>query len=89
MSRFLEASPYASDGGFEIGRRPETIELSDLKTLGHPESPGKAIRAKCLDCCGHDTSEVRKCVAVKCALWPFRMGRNPFWGQKEELEAAE
>lgn len=36
----------------------------------------KAIRAKCIDCMGSDKSEVRKCTAVKCPLFPFRMGKE-------------
>ncbi len=40
-------------------------------------TPLKAIRAKCLDCVCFQPSEVRKCPAKECPLWPFRMGRNP------------
>lgn len=36
----------------------------------------KAIRAKCIDCMGGDKSEVRKCTAVNCPLFPFRMGKE-------------
>lgn len=39
--------------------------------------PTKAIRAKCLDCCGNQEAEVRKCVSVTCPLWPMRMGSLP------------
>lgn len=38
----------------------------------------KAIRAKCLDCCGGMPSEVRECHITGCALHPYRMGTNPF-----------
>ena len=38
----------------------------------------QAIRQKCLDCCCGNASEVRKCVATDCALWPFRLASNPF-----------
>lgn len=41
-------------------------------------NPLKAIRAKCLDCCGGMPSEVRDCTIESCALHPFRMGKNPF-----------
>ena len=34
----------------------------------------KAVREKCIDCCGGVRAEVRKCPATSCALWPFRMG---------------
>ena len=36
----------------------------------------KAIRFKCLDCCAGQAAEVRKCPAVDCPLWRFRMGRE-------------
>lgn len=36
----------------------------------------KAIRLKCLDCCGGNTAEVRKCPATHCSLWRFRMGKE-------------
>lgn len=37
---------------------------------------GQAIRAKCLDCCAGQLKEVRRCVCIKCPLYPFRMGRE-------------
>lgn len=37
----------------------------------------KAIRGRCLDCCCHQPSEVTHCTARKCALWPYRTGRDP------------
>jgi hypothetical protein len=82
---YLEVSPIADDGGELVGRKPEEISLAMLKALGGPESPIRAIRAKCMDCSGENAAEVRKCVAVRCALWPFRMGKNPFWGKSEEV----
>ena len=78
---YVEPSPIAADNGEKVGRLPGSISLDDLRALGHPESPIKAIRAKCLDCSGHNDAEVRKCVAIGCALWPFRMGRSPFYGK--------
>lgn len=40
-------------------------------------TPIKAIRAKCLDCCCGSSNEVKLCTAEKCALWPYRFGKNP------------
>ena len=37
----------------------------------------KAIRLKCLDCSVYQLEEVRLCPARACALWPYRMGRDP------------
>jgi hypothetical protein len=49
------------------------------REAGHkPQSPLRAIRAKCLDCSCYQISEVRLCEAVKCPLWPFRAGRHPW-----------
>lgn len=42
-----------------------------------PMTPGKAIRAKCLDCMCGSAKEVRLCPEGKCALFPFRFGKNP------------
>ena len=39
-------------------------------------TPMKAIRAKCLDC-NYTAKEVRLCPCTDCALWPFRLGKNP------------
>jgi hypothetical protein len=51
----------------------------NLQVLGHHPMPVlKAIRAKCLDCSGGMQSEVRDCLIRNCALYPFRMGSNPW-----------
>ena len=42
------------------------------------KSPLKAIRAKCLDCCCGQSSEVKKCGIIRCPLHPFRLCSNPF-----------
>ena len=78
QNTYLEPSPYAIDEENLIGKSPRSVSKADLLALGHPTSPGKAIRAKCLDCCCGSESEVRKCVQHDCPLWPMRMGRNPF-----------
>ena len=39
-------------------------------------TPMKAIRSKCLDC-NYTANEVRLCPCTDCALWPFRLGKNP------------
>ena len=39
-------------------------------------TPLKAIRAKCLDCCGGQAHEVKLCVVADCPLYPFRFGKN-------------
>lgn len=44
-------------------------------------SPVKAIRAYCIDCMCGNTAEVRRCPLDSCPLFPFRFGKNPYWGQ--------
>jgi hypothetical protein len=73
-----------ADGSTE-GADPRTIERSDL-----PHEPApilKVVRAKCLDCSAGSQSEVAKCTAIRCALWPYRMGSNPFSDRKGNPEA--
>ena len=38
----------------------------------------KAIKAKCLDCCCGQMSEVKNCLVIRCPLYNFRNGHNPF-----------
>jgi hypothetical protein len=83
-ARYLEPSPVLADGGAQVGKLPGSIPLPDLRGLGHPESPIKAIRAKCLDCSSGNDAEARKCTATGCALWRFRMGVNPFHGRAQQ-----
>lgn len=40
-------------------------------------TPIKAIRAKCIDCCGGQMYEVSKCEATECPLFEYRMGHRP------------
>lgn len=47
------------------------------------QNPVKAIRAKCLDCCGGSYSEVDLCEIASCALHPFRYGKNPYRTKRE------
>ena len=79
MSRdLLENSPYDSDGQELIGRDPRTVPEEILSRYYGEKNPLKALRARCLDCCCGQPSEVRKCTAIECPSWPFRMGVNPF-----------
>lgn len=49
-------------------------------------NPVKAIRAKCLDCCCGNRAEIENCTITKCALYPFRFGKNPYRTKKEYTE---
>ena len=49
----------------------------------------KAIRLKCLDCCGGMPGEVRKCEVDRCPLHPFRMGKVSAKENAEEAKLTE
>jgi hypothetical protein len=80
--------PSEADGGHLVGRDPRNIPSGILSVYHTESNPLKALRARCLDCCCGNASEVRKCVAVDCPSWPFRMGVNPFRA-KVELSAEQ
>ena len=82
----MERSPIESDGGHLIGCDPRRLSKETLAKY-YPVEPGGAgngrvVRAKCLDCCCYQEAEIRKCTALACALWPYRMGTNPFTNRK-------
>ncbi len=79
----LEISPYRADEGELVGKIPSEVPSKILSLKFRAQNPLKAIREKCLDCCCGNAAEVRKCVAVDCALWPYRMGANPFRKKRE------
>ena len=67
------------EDGETYGKLPSEVPAADLLAVGHLPGPMlEVIRAKCLDCSCFQHAEVRKCTAVRCALWPYRMGSNPF-----------
>lgn len=69
--------------GNEIGKDPRSVDISELEQAGHTQKPlATVIRERCLDCCGFQQGEVRKCTAYKCPSWPYRMGVNPFTSAK-------
>ena len=41
-------------------------------------TPLKAIKQFCYECCGENRSEVRGCTSTTCALKAFRLGKNPY-----------
>src|SRR5262245_8986831 len=84
----LEISPFQSDAGELIGKHPRDVPSQILSLNFRAQKPLKAIREKCLDCCCGNAAEVRKCVAVDCPLWPYRMTTNPF-RKKRELSPAQ
>lgn len=74
----LEISSFAVDGGELVGRDPRQITAGEFDRAGLVAAPIlEVIRAKCMDCVGEQSDEVRKCVSVLCPNWPYRMGANP------------
>lgn len=50
----------------------------------------KAIKLKCLDCCGGCWKEVQECPAKDtCFLHPYRLGKNPLKKRKYSPEYTE
>ena len=81
-----------TETGKKIGKDSRDLGAPELRAAGHePDSLLKIIRSKCIDCCGYELAEVRKCTATACELWPYRMGTNPFAKRElteEQREAA-
>jgi hypothetical protein len=48
-----------------------------------------AIRAKCIDCSGGSALEVKLCRSVRCALFPFRLGSNPWRKESAPREISD
>jgi hypothetical protein len=75
-------APAATELGsdrHQIGRDPRRMSPDELRALGHqPMSATAAIRSHCLDCSAGSADEVRKCMALFCPSWPWRMGVNPW-----------
>jgi hypothetical protein len=83
----LEISGSEADGGELICKDPRKVSPEILSLYHREPNPLLALRARCLDCCCGIASEVRKCVAIGCPSWPFRMGTNPF--RKKRVLCAE
>lgn len=56
-------------------------EKKIAESKGKRISRAKAIRFKCLDCCGYRSNEVRLCTSKDCPLWRYRMGKE----ERDEL----
>lgn len=49
-------------------------------------SPLEAIKLMCIDCMGGLKNEVKYCPTKKCAVWEFRLGKNPYRKSRELTE---
>jgi hypothetical protein len=72
-----------------VGSDPSKLSIDELGALGHCRKPMlKTLRAYCLDCCCYQPSEVTKCPATRCPLWPYRLGKNPWRKATKSQRAA-
>jgi hypothetical protein len=84
----LLAAPDPSAGGHWVGHNPRRVSAAverqpSWRAAGLPSRTlAWVARAKCLDCCGGQPGEVRRCLALTCPIWPFRMGTGPFRGRR-------
>jgi hypothetical protein len=70
------------DGSTE-GKHPRDADVNVMQEIHEPAPLLRVIRAKRIDCSGGSESEARKCTAIGCALWPYRMATNPFRAPRE------
>ena len=54
----------------QLSNLPESVKATYLKAF--KGSKATAIKAKCLECCCNDRSEVRDCVVYTCPLFEVR-----------------
>lgn len=91
MAKFISTGHEVdSTTGHLIGRDPRKMSVTELNDIGHEAMPlSKVIRKHCIECSGGVESEVRKCPATSCELWPYRMKKNPFSTRKGNPNGAE
>jgi hypothetical protein len=83
----MSALVVADADGRKRGADVREMTGEQLEALGVRREPVlAAIRAKCLDCCCGQTSEVAACTVTSCALWPYRFNHNPFRSAREMTE---
>lgn len=66
---------------------PSILDMWQKKEKPTRLTPVRAMRAKCLDCTGNQSAEVKLCPAYSCPLWPYRMGRKANPPEKWEPDA--
>lgn len=73
--------PETPDEPLEGETTEQAAERIIAKYRSRAKTPGKAIRAFCVECVGGMVRDVTRCTARKCVLYPFRHGHNPFHGR--------
>lgn len=63
-------------GAAKDAPEPQPIKNRVSRQKLIPDSPrGRAVavvKAKCLECCNFDRSEIRDCTVLACPLWAYR-----------------
>ena len=71
------------------GFNPRKYSSELLNEAGYSKaSPLEAIKAHCLECCGFSKSETLKCVSLKCPLYLYRLGTNP-WDIRSRMNRSD
>ena len=61
---------------------------SEMKVMSTTKSDLlKIIRRKCLDCVCYQPREIELCPSTRCALWPYRMGKDPYKTPRQMSDA--
>ena len=61
---------------------------SEMKVMSTTKSDLlKIIRRKCLDCVCYQPREIELCPTECCALWPYRMGKDPYKTPRQMSDA--
>lgn len=68
----------ATDGEANTKSNRTDREALLLKYKSKAVTRKAAIRAHCVECMGGYVGEVAYCTSPDCALYPYRMGSNPF-----------
>jgi hypothetical protein len=75
----VERHPDGSAGGVDT----RNLERALLERV-HPSAPLLDVIRETRCCC--QPSEVDRCTAVGCSLWPYRFGTNPFSNRRGNPE---
>ena len=52
------------------------------------KSPAKAIRAFCKECV-ETSKDIEECTGWYCPIFPFRFGKNPYYGENKNTQTEE
>lgn len=64
----------------DIAQQPLHNDIVEDQYRARIKNRATAIRAKCVWCMSGQVNLVKACPSVTCALWPFRMGKDPLRG---------